>query len=439
MEHLNIIRITEKDFDQIIEDLGGKRLSEDESREERENADYILNDAIIELKIVEEDPSTKISTQDKLARLFSSEAETVIIDPLLLDKYGRRQYYRILETPIKSHVKKAARQLKSSQAANSLSGPRIAIVINNGLYAHTSEEFEETTFKCASNDTSAIDILLVGGVYYYSDTFKMYAFPRLSPYYINGKFDCKEVTSLITAWTKFVDDYMTRVILDVSAKRTKEPVKDICFEKDDIRYVKPTPRLGPSKFWSGRSRPRMDTTGIETCPPVGRIIPRFSLEGYEVAMREICDKEKLHNSYEEYAMWIRNEKERSQDRFCPVIDVELSLSDCSKSSYYELCDLATDRFDRDVRELADKVVEFSESHVALTYVLVVSREIGVDKANDIAWISIISEMPNLEKKCTVINGKRLKFEHALMLGSAYAVLHGCPQVYYIRDQKYMWF
>ena len=38
----------------------------------------------------------------------------------------------------------------------------------------TDDEFEDVAKKCAYNDTTGIDILIVGGCYYYSDKFDYY-------------------------------------------------------------------------------------------------------------------------------------------------------------------------------------------------------------------------------------------------------------------------
>jgi hypothetical protein len=436
MEHTNIFRITEKDFDDMIQRIGGRRLSKDDSREKAENADYILDNALIELKIVEEEPSSKQAKQDKLALLFGNATETVVIDPRVLDETGRRQYYKIIGTPIKQHVKKAASQLKRSRETLGCDGPRIAILVNNGLYCMSRKEFESAATKYATHDTEAIDILLVGGIYYYSDTFDMYAFPRLSTYYMNGHFGCQAAEAMRTTWDWFVEKYMRSVIIDTTMARTKEPVRDICFERSGVRYVKLAPRLPASSFWPGGVRPREDSTGQDICPPVARVIPMFSREAYDAAMQSIVDKDQLRGTLFEYNNWCKSERLSSHNLFCPILGFELCISDCACHWYYELCNRAAQRFDKYARELLDRALPWSERHVALRYVLLVSREIGIDKASDIVWISMISEVPGFEKELDIISGRRMKFEHALALASAYAILHECPQIYYVKDRRY---
>ncbi len=436
MEHLNVFRIKESDFDGIIRRIGGRRLSEDESREELKNADYVLDDAVIELKIVEEEPSMKATKQGKLALLFGKDTETVVIDPQVLDEDGRKRYYRIMETPIKQHVKKAARQLKRSKGMLGLQGPRIAVLVNNGLYAMSSEEFESRAFKCAANDTSAIDILLVGGVYCYSDTFDMYLFPELASFYINGDFGCKAVQAIRTGWDEFVESYMRSVIVDTSTDRTKEPVKEISFERAGVRYVKAAPRFPASTFWPGGVRPRMDSTGQDACPPVATVLPLFSPKAYHAATAAIIDKERLHGTLIEYNQWCRDQMSSRSNPLCPIVGFELSPAECTSNWYADLCCGAARDFNRYLRGLLDRALPWSETHVSLNYTLITSHEIGIDKANDLAWISLISEVPGFEKKLEILCAKRMKVEYALALGGAYAILHRCPQVYYLRERMY---
>jgi hypothetical protein len=54
MNHLNINKLHESEFDNILGNAGGRRAAVDDSRCSEPNADYILNEAIVELKLVEE-------------------------------------------------------------------------------------------------------------------------------------------------------------------------------------------------------------------------------------------------------------------------------------------------------------------------------------------------------------------------------------------------
>lgn len=181
MDYLRIGRILEEDFDLMVEEAGGSRYSTDHSRESEKNADYRLGNAIVELKIIEEEGLEKETRQQKLAALFRQAfpaKPTCILVPNLLEKDDQRKYYRILETPIKTHVKKADKQLAASASEGEA---RLLILVNNGYGALTHEEFKFLAVKCVTNDTSNIDALITCGLYYYSDRFDNFFISYFDP------------------------------------------------------------------------------------------------------------------------------------------------------------------------------------------------------------------------------------------------------------------
>lgn len=117
MESIRISRVTEEDFNSIVESAGGRRLVEDDSLESDPNADYILDNSILELKLVQEEGLEKVTRQRKLAEIYSRNQPNqpvVIIAPELLDEEDRRLYYCALEGPLKTAIKHAAKQLNAS-------------------------------------------------------------------------------------------------------------------------------------------------------------------------------------------------------------------------------------------------------------------------------------------------------------------------------------
>ena len=75
MKQIPIARITEQDFDSIVEACGGKRLVE-RSETGARSADYRLNETIIELKFVEE-PLCLRKQIDKRGLRLSSRTKAV--------------------------------------------------------------------------------------------------------------------------------------------------------------------------------------------------------------------------------------------------------------------------------------------------------------------------------------------------------------------------
>lgn len=148
MNYLEFSTLSEKDFDEIILNSGGRRYTTDPKINEL-NCDYILDNSVIELKIIEEEPIEKKEKQIKFVELFPAHAKTVILYPTEKQKYS---YYKILESPIKKALKKASKQLQlSAKKVNAKT--RIAIIMNNGLYMVSKDEFYEIALKRTKNDT----------------------------------------------------------------------------------------------------------------------------------------------------------------------------------------------------------------------------------------------------------------------------------------------
>lgn len=439
MDYLKISRFTENDFTSIIESIGGRRYSDDDSKETEKNCDYVFEDSLIELKLVEENLIEKKSKRDKLSSLFdeNGKPKTIVIAPELLSEGRKKQYYRILETPIKTALKTASKQLKKS--SKSKDWVKIALIINNGLSLMMPEEFESVAIKCASNDTSGIDILLVGGSYFFSDKFvDGYAIYPLKEVYLNGVYRADIVDSIRNGWSKFLCEFMTNQIIKEDLDRNKEPLQDISFKVDDVLYVKPPPRMGKSSFWPNGKRPREDSTNLKTCPPVATLIPRLNNQNYEIAKKIIDDNWKLKDNLQTYLIWLEKEIEECSTIFRPLIGIEISCKNLSASTFQELCEVSVEVFNQQIHKIIDGASEFTKEHQSLNYILLNCIEIGIDKANDIAYIEHVNEYPGLEYNKRFVSGERMKFEYALTLASAYCLKAGANCVYFIRDETFKW-
>lgn len=438
MDYFKISKFTENDFTSIIESIGGRRFSINDSKETQQNCDYVFQDALIELKLVEENLIEKKTKRDKLAELFTrnGNSKTVILAPELLTEKHQREYYQILETPIKTALKKASKQLQeSSKSTNML---KVALIINNGLSFMMPEEFEESAMKRALNDTSGIDILLIGGCYFFSDKFDHYVFFPLKEWYGNGIYRTDVVDLIRDGWTCFLNEFMKNQIIETNLDRNKEPLKDISFEIGDILYVKPPPKMGKSDFWQNGRRPREDSTNLDVCPPVATVIPRFDKENYQIAKKLIHDNWNLKENLHKYQIWVEKRIEEYSTLFHPLIGIEISCENQNICSYQELREFSVEVFDQQIRKIIDSSREFTKEHQSLNYILLNCIEIGIDKANDLAYINHISEYPNMEYDKTIIDGERMKFEYALVLASAYCLKVGADCVYYVRNETYKW-
>ena len=274
MEYIRIKAVSEADFDQVITSAGGSRILEDGS------ADYRLNEAIIELKLVSEEGFDKAERQKKLAAYLFRETppkrRVVVIKPEQLNDADSRDYYRIIEVPIKNACKKASKQLQVTAARCNQKPVQVLVILNVGYTLLSPDEFKDVCFKCVRNDTSGIEWLICGGVYFYSDKADNYVIARFEdfPFNLGRSFASREV--LLKSWGSYLDKLMTDAVRNPeSLSDGRMPVVDLMFELDDVRYVKPAPVM-KSKFWPGGFAPRENTSGVERCPPIAVTFPFLS-------------------------------------------------------------------------------------------------------------------------------------------------------------------
>jgi len=451
MDYVHIGKLEESDFDAIIEHAGGRRLSADDSREYRPNADYALGEAVVELKLVEEEGLEKVQRQRKVAEIFRPQhpdRPVIILRPELLDDAGRRAYYSAMAGPIKGHVKTAAKQLEETAKLLGGQAVRVLILMNNGYAALSHEEFTDIAFSRACNDTRNIDCVVVGGLYYYSDRFDMYLFERLEMHTINVASPFRSFETLRRKWLGFVEQFMTSFVRGQDERsRRRLPVVDFKYDLDGITYIKPAPPMGkPSEFWPN-GRPRENSTGSETCPPVAKTFPNLDVENWRRFRKRLSGSEFFKGSFAE---WLSFKKEQEDELgtdtmpFVPVaVDFDACLAWCEEQKRSldvpAMCQYANALFDQMVRNLMERARDRAKAQiVVMEYVLLVTEEIGQDKANDLSSIFHVHEGADRSRSKVLLRNGRIFFDHALALACAYAAKQGVGTVLYEKDRTQAW-
>lgn len=450
MDYMRIYKLIEDDFDRIIESAGGKRLSVDDSREKPRNADYILDDAIIELKFVEEEGLEKQKRQQKLTDIFKKQfpgKPVVVLDPKLLEEKGKRDYYKAMLTPIKVHLKTAAKQLKQvTQKLEHEEKTKVVVLLNVGYGSLRHKEFKEIAFNRATNDTNQIDCLIVGGIYFYSDRYESYVISPFEeiPISINRRFSGFD--KLNKCWKDFLDYFITSaILLNRDSYPDRLPVLEMNFEVDGVKFVRHAPSMGkPSEFWVN-GRPRENSTGLTTCPPVGIIFPKFNKENWEKFREKECYDTAFKGTYREWLDYAAEKRAENNDELKPFIEIEITYDEfCKKydenEAYFgHLCEYATEVFQKRITDVIDAAKDQTEVHIILPeYILLVVEEIGQDKANDLSSIYHVRQFLGQQNVDTILENKKLFFEYSLALASSYAVKHSISNVIYKREQTYMW-
>ncbi len=431
MDYVRIGKLEESDFDTIVENAGGQRFMPDESRENRSNCDYVLGEAVLELKIIEEEGLEKKNRQRKLADIFRTnqpDRPVIILQPAMLDEAGQRGYFTAMAGPIKTQVKKAAKQLEESRSGLGTDPVRVLLLINNGYATLSHEEFKQIAFKCACHDTRKIDCLVVGGAYYYSDKFEHYALFPLEHLPVNAGRPFDSFDRLKAGWNAFNEIFMTKVVRGQDGRVEKKlPVVDLQYDLDGVTYIKPAPRIGKSsKFWVN-GRPRANSTGIEACPPVARTFPKLDFNNWQRFRNELPSRSFFRESYSEWLGFQQDQDEEIGTSTEPFVPVEVTFEDysswCKKRKspldVATICEYANELFCRQVRQLIDRARDRSETAIVVPeYISVITEEIGQDKANDISTITLVCESLGGCRQRGIIKNTKLFFEHALALACA---------------------
>jgi hypothetical protein len=451
MDYVRIGKLEEGDFDAIIERAGGRRLSADDSREERPNADYALGETVLELKLVEEEGLEKVERQRKVAEIFrpqQPDRPVIILRPELLDADGRRAYYSAMAGPIKGNVKRAAKQLEETAKWLGGQAVRVLILINNGYAALSHEEFTDIAFNRACNDTRNIDCVVIGGLYYYSDKFDMYLLSPLQMHPINLDRPFRSFETLRREWDGFVEQFMTALVRGEDERsRRRLPVLDLMYDLDGITYIKPAPRIGmPSKFWPN-GRPRANSTGKEICPPVANTFPSLDVQNWWRFRNHLSGSEFFKGSFAEWVSFVKEQEDEMGTDINPFVPVAVDFNAClawcedqeRPLDVPAMCHYANALFDQMVRNLMESARDRTKAKiVVMEYVLLVTEEIGQDKANDLSSIYQLHEGEDGSRRTVLLRNGRLFFEHALALACAYAAKEGVGTVLYEKDRTHAW-
>ena len=427
MEFIRIKNVSEADFDGVVQAAGGSRIASDGS------ADYRLNEAIIELKLIQEEGFEKASRQAKIAALFRTQqpnTPVVVLDPETLDSALSRDYYNIVSGPMKTHIKKADKQLGATAQRYSPQPTRVLVIINLGYTALAHDEFQSVCLKCVRNDTTRIDFVVCAGIYHHGDKFDYYLLPRFDPLPINLDRPFPSFDALLTTWNSFEERLATSMITQpVPPGEGRLPVIDLIFDLDGVRYVKPAP-LVPSNVFPGGRAPRTNSSGFERCPPVALVFPALAAPDWSEFKRLLPHVPTLKATHADYVA-LQGERDTAESTTLkPLVPVPISFKDFQARTqkpipqcrFSDLSAFASSRFDDLIRAVADRIRERKpETVLPLEYLHVVVQEIGNDEVNDLASLYHVHSIPGFQREQPVFENQRIFLNYALAVAASYAV------------------
>ncbi len=101
---------------------------------------------------------------------------------------------------------------------------------------------------------------------------------------------------------------------------------------------------------------------------------------------------------------------------------------------------ANDLFQDRVQAMINSALEMKgRSILPSRYIMVVTEEIGMDKANDLSHLAKVRERTDGNRELKPLaEDLRIFHEYALALASAYAIAEELDAVMWIRNRRYAW-
>lgn len=449
MESFLVRKLAEKDIDAVLERAGGKRAHPDADRRDRQGADYVLGDAVLELKALDDEGLGKAERQVRLASLFRDEEDerpVVVIDRDRLTDRAQAEYDKIMQGPIKGAVSSANKQLKQSRREFPETKASILFIINNGYTALDHDELRDIVVRRVRNDTHTIDGVVVAGCYFQTDTFDYNFVWPIDYVPINVAHPFREFEQLREAWNAYADTFMTAVIQgDMSAG--KGPVNDLVFEVDKVTFVKPAPRLGNASAFFVHGRPRRDSLNEQRPPSIATTFAVMTQADWVLLKKALPDDLTLHATYERWKQE-RATAVSSSTKERPLVAVPVTFAAWrewvarNKVKYLlgSVGQCANDIFNSNVRALMEAARERKSSSILPSRnVLAVTEVIGQDRGNDLSHIAAIREVPGGEPHIReLVRNARIFHEHAVALAAAYAFADGAECVLWKKRLRYAW-
>lgn len=453
-EYFPIRPFTEADIDALIECAGGARAHSDADSRSHVGGDYKLGGALIELKALDEDGFSKEERQRKLSALFQQYAPNkpvIVLDRRYLKGDDKKKFDRIVETPIKSAVKKASNQLKQSRVEFPESNCSVLMVLNNSYMALDHEMLIRLVEHRVRQDTSQIDAIVVAGIYYHSDGRECYMVTPIECVSVNKRRAFAEFEQLKNAWSNFCDRFIEELAINgPSCGRTKAPINDIQFECEGVTYIWPAPAIGGTSDFYPQGRPRKDSIDRPNNTHIAITLPLLSEQEWTRLGGILTDSSHVIIDYDVYKkrqqqfstnnsgkdtlplVWIPIEV-HAWKTWCLKYNRELSERSMSEFAN-EIFGICINRLTKNARKLGYSIITPSR------FVLAHTEIIGKDKANDVSHICIVNEMlvGNAKHRMLVENA-RIPHEHAIALAAAYAVREKIGCVMWSIDTKYAWY
>lgn len=157
MNSLLFPRIGEKDFEHIINLLGGNKITETQNR----TPDFEVKNILLELKDLQKESLKDKNRQKSISKLFENEDNySININPSLEFGELTNGYHRLIKNTIKNHFKSASGQIKQHQKIKKFKSSGI-ILLNTGLHSLPHKLLKKMVTDILNNETKTIEFAFI--------------------------------------------------------------------------------------------------------------------------------------------------------------------------------------------------------------------------------------------------------------------------------------
>lgn len=172
------------------------------------------------------------------------------------------------------------------------------------------------------------------------------------------------------------------------------------------------------------------------------ILPTFDHNSYEYAKNNILNDKILKESLNNYLLWVEKEKKSVKDKYKPSVPISITDDEIKSLGtgfiFSDITNYVLEKYQILINKIMDNSLKFPKNPLSLNYILLQINEIGIDKANDIGFISYNTNGLLSNNQEFIIKGERMKFEYGLALASSYCLSLGADIVYYHRNEDFKW-
>ncbi len=166
----NVPRFSEKDFQNVITELGGNKIPESTIK----TPDFLLNKVIYELKDIQTDSLFNKDRQNKIGEIFRNNPKHFIdLNPEINHGQESLKYYQTIKNTIQTHIKKASEQIKAYKTQNEFNSAGL-ILLNTGMFSLPHKLFVKFVEQ-SLNNTKTVDFVYIFSQNMQGSWFDLYA------------------------------------------------------------------------------------------------------------------------------------------------------------------------------------------------------------------------------------------------------------------------